>query len=260
VWWTTDLEGIDSVTTLLRNVRPQYVFDLASVVSGSRARDMVLPTLQANLARAIHLLLAASEIGCRRVLVTGSLEEPAPGPAWPAPSSPYAAAKQAASAYARMFHALYATPTVVVRPAMVYGPGQQDLKKLVPYVALSLLRGEAPALTSGTRRADWTFVEDVVEGYLAAAAAPGIEGATLDLGTGRLTSVRAVVEHLSEIVAPRVRPAFGEVAERPLEQENVADLETTSRLLGWKPATELRAGLEKTVRWYRQRLAAPPPP
>jgi UDP-glucose 4-epimerase len=251
VWWQNELDNVDSVRDLFESARPEYVFDLASHVAGSRARELVLPTLRANLASAVNVLIGASESGCRRILMTGSMEEPPPGPAWSVPSSPYAAAKLAASAYARMFQALYGTPTVVLRPAMVYGPGQQDLKKLVPYVTLSLLRGEVPALSSGTRQADWIFVDDVVDGYVAAAVASGVEGATIDLGCGRLTSVRAVVEQLVEIIRPQVRPAFGKVPERALEQAPMADVEATSRLIGWRPSMELRAGLEETVRWYR---------
>ncbi len=61
-----------------------------------------------------------------------------------APRSPYAAAKAAATAYARMFWSLYGLSTVVLRPAMIYGPGQTDTSKLIPYVARCFLAGEAP--------------------------------------------------------------------------------------------------------------------
>ncbi len=63
------------------------------------------------------------------------LQEPVGGSPDVVPPSPYGAAKWAAAAYARMFHALYGTPVVIVRPSMVYGPGQGDLDKIVPYTA-----------------------------------------------------------------------------------------------------------------------------
>jgi nucleoside-diphosphate-sugar epimerase len=90
--------------------------------------------------------------------------------------SPYAAAKFAASAYGRMFHALYHTPVTILRLFMVYGPGQQDLRKLVPYVTLALLKGEMPRVSSGVREVDRIYVDDVAAGYLAAATATGVEG------------------------------------------------------------------------------------
>jgi len=59
---------------------------------------------------------------------------------------------------------------------MVYGPGQVDHTKVVPYSILAALRGEAPRLTSGTRPVDWIYVDDVVAGLLAAAEVAGMIG------------------------------------------------------------------------------------
>ena len=70
-------------------------------------------------------------MGCRRIVLVGSLTEPEPGDTDAAPGSPYAAAKWASSAYGRMFHALYRAPVVIIRPFMTYGP-RQDRRKLIP--------------------------------------------------------------------------------------------------------------------------------
>ena len=59
------------------------------------------------------------------------MEEPDAGHA---PTSPYAAAKAAASLYAGFFRAAYGTPVVTARIFMVYGPGQRDVSKVVPSV------------------------------------------------------------------------------------------------------------------------------
>jgi UDP-glucose 4-epimerase len=249
-WWRADLTNLAAVRTLLDEARPQWIFHLGGLAAGSRDAAMVQQTLQANLLPVVNLLLAAQERGIRLVLA-GSLEEPRPDTTWPVPASPYAAAKLAAGAYARMFHALYRTPVVWLRLFMVYGPGQPDVRKLVPYVTLSLLRGEAPRLSGGTRPVDWVFVEDVVDAFLAAAVTPGTEGRSLDVGSGELTPVRKIVEELVRLVNPSISPHFGAVADRPLEQVSVADVETTTALLGWSPRTPLREGLARTVEWYR---------
>ena len=101
-------------------------------------------------------------------------------------SSPYAAAKWAAAGYGRMFHSLYDTPVVILRPFMTYGPGQASTK-LIPAVTLALLRASGPRLSSGRHRSDWVYISDVIEGFVAAATVPGIEGKTIDLGSGTLT-------------------------------------------------------------------------
>jgi hypothetical protein len=119
---------------------------------------------------AANVLVAATEGGVRRLLLAGSLEEPDPHESWPVPASPYAAAKLGAGAVARMCHALYGTPVVWLRLFMVYGPAQPDVRKLIPHVTLSLLRGEAPRLSNGKRLVDWIYVDDVVRRSAAAVA------------------------------------------------------------------------------------------
>lgn len=252
-----DLAAPETARALVEEARPELVVHLASHVTGARDLGAVLPTFQGNLASTVALLVAAQEGGCRRVVLAGSLEEPEPGPEAPSPvpASPYAAAKGAAGAYARMFHTLYGTPVVSARVFMVYGPGQRDLAKLVPYVTLALLRGERPALGPGLREVDWIHVDDVVTGLLALATAPGIEGERLDLGSGRLVTVREVVERLAALVRPEADLGFGERPKRPLEVVRRADAETTYRRTGWRPELSLDEGLRGTVEWYREALA-----
>lgn len=193
-----DLGNAKAVAALMRDEKPEVIYHLASHVAGSRDRTLVRPTFEANLASTVYLMDAAAERGCRRFILTGSLEEPEQVQA--APSSPYAAAKAAATAYARMFHALYDFPAVIARLFMVYGPDQKDQRKLVPYVINALLAGQSPRMSSGTRLVDWIYVADVVEGLMKLAAADGVEGATIDLGTGQLESVRFVVERIAEFM------------------------------------------------------------
>jgi len=138
---------------------------------------------------------------------------------------------------------------------MVYGPGQRA-HKLLPYVILALLRGEAPRLASGRRGVDWIYVDDVLEGMSAAMLAPGAEGSTFDLGTGALVSIREAVELVVELIGTKVEPLFGALPDRPVEQERVADVATASEKLGWKARTSLKDGLSRTIEWYRGKSGA----
>jgi nucleoside-diphosphate-sugar epimerase len=253
-WWQGDLADLATVRDILHRSKPDVVFHLASHVSGAREREAVLPTFHSNLMSTVNLLTVASEIGCRRFILAGSMEEPDATTPDAVPCSPYAAAKWAGSAYARMFHALYQLPVVILRIFMVYGPAQRDLRKLIPYVTLSLLRGEPPRLSSGQRQVDWIYIDDVVDGILAAAQAPAIEGGTLEIGSGTLVSVRAVVEQLVDLITPGGAVPFGALPERPLEQVRVAGTAATYAKLGWQPTTPLPAGLHRTVAWYAQQL------
>ncbi len=253
-WRQCDLSETSAAQCVFREIRPDVVFHLAGQVTAAPDRQLVLPTFQSLLASTVNVLSAATELSCRRVVLTGSLTEPASNGGEVVPSSPYAAAKWASTAYARMFHKLYGTPVVIVRPFMTYGPGQ-NRAKIVPYVIASLLNGEAPKLASGRWEADWVYVDDVIDGFVRAACRPGLDGGDFDLGSGTLTSTRAVVEKLVGLIQPRVEPLFGSLPDRPAEQVRPAKSAVVRERLGWSPRTSLDEGLAATVRWHRLQSA-----
>jgi len=253
-WWRGDLADGDAVQKIFTSVRPDVVFNLGGETRAARDLELVGPTFEANLAGTVNVLRASAEVECKRVVLIGSLEEPDPD-ADAIPSSPYAASKWAGAIYGRMFHRLYGLSVVCLRMFMVYGPGQRDVRKLVPYTILALLRERAPEVSSGNRQVDWVYVDDVADAFLAAASAEGVDGEAIDIGSGELHSVREIVERLTHLVAPEISPLFGAVEDRPFEQVRVADIGTTATRLGWRPATALDDGLSKTVDWYEKRLA-----
>ncbi|MGV9772579.1 NAD-dependent epimerase/dehydratase family protein [Streptosporangium sp. NPDC003464] len=253
-WHVADVSDAGAVEDLVRSTRPAVVFHLASEVAGARDPQLVRPMLDSNLASVVNLLTAVAGSPGTRVVLAGSLEEPRPAEGETAPSSPYAVAKWAASGYARMFHHLWDVPVTTLRIGMVYGPGQHDTRKLVPYVTLSLLRGEAPSLSSGTRQLDWVYVDDVVDAFLAAGMTPEAAGLSLDIGTGTRTSIRDTVELLGRIIGGPARPRYGAISDRPLDSARIADIAPAAEVLRWRPVTGLEEGLRLTTAWYAERL------
>jgi UDP-glucose 4-epimerase len=248
--WQGDLSDITTVRSLLQTIRPDVIFHLAGYAVGGRGLEFVLPTFNSNIATTVNLLTAATEIGCSRIVVAGSMEEPITSTEDVIPSSPYAAGKWASSAYARMFNRLYKTPVVIARIFMTYGPGEPNPNKIIPYVINSFLHEESPKLSSGTREVDWIYVDDVVNGLILAAQAPDVEGHTVDLGSGVLVPIRKVVENLVDIIGTDLRPLFGSIPDRPMEQVRVANIGATRERIGWEPKTSLEKGLRCTVDWY----------
>ena len=252
-WVACDLAEPGAIADIVSAVRPDVVIHLAGEVRGDRSLDAVGPTLRANLLATVELLEAATRAECDRIVLSGSLlEEPAGTHAQPIPPSPYGASRWAASGYGRMFHALFDAPVVTLRPSFAYGP-RQELSKLIPHVTTALLEGRSPELSSGERQLDCVFAGDVAEAYVAAASAPGIEGHTIDIGRGVLTSVREIVELIVEYVGPTAgRPVFGAVPVRAGEQELNVDVYRAAELLGWRATTSLEDGLRRTVAWFRE--------
>jgi nucleoside-diphosphate-sugar epimerase len=215
---------------------------------------MVGPTFDANLLTTVNVLMAAHESNCDRVVIAGSIEEsrdvdPAP------PSSPYAASKMAASLYAKLFASLYGSSIITLHIAFVYGPGQLDFQKLVPYVIRSYVEGNAPALTEGSRVVDWIHVSDVVDAAILAGELDDTGSHAFSIGTGTGTSIRELAGTLAELCGALVPPEFGSIPNRPLDRERVADITRATEVLGWKPKMDLNEGLRTTVAWYKELLA-----
>jgi nucleoside-diphosphate-sugar epimerase len=254
-WHRIDLTDEAAVRALVERTRPELVFHLASLVNGSPDVSLVVPTLRGNLLSTVNLLLATEAVRPERFVLAGTMMEPKAGEPTDAANSPYAVAKWAASGYGRLFHALYGLPVVTIRVHMVYGPGQVEPHKLMAHVALSTLRGEPAEVSSGAWEIDWIYLDDIVAAFMAAATAPGAAGATVDGGTGRLTSLREVVARLAAALDPDVLPDFGAREDRPLEFPRRADPATWAAI-GWRPEVPLEEGLARTEAWFREQLAA----
>jgi nucleoside-diphosphate-sugar epimerase len=157
-WWTADVESEAVARELVQAVKPDTVFHLAGLTDASPDLRLVLPTFRSLLASTVHVLAASAEEGCRRVVLVGSVEEPAVGHPDVVPASPYAAAKWAAGAYGRLFQALYGTPVVMARLALAYGPGQAA-RKVIPSTTCRCCTGRhraCPPARAGGTSSTWT--------------------------------------------------------------------------------------------------------
>jgi nucleoside-diphosphate-sugar epimerase len=249
-----DLGDLAAVRALMSAAAPDSVVHLSSQADGRRDLALVPTTLHSETVAAVNVLTAATEQRLRRIILPASLEEPAPGAA---PLSPYGAAKAATHLYARMFHAVYKTPVVMVRVFMAYGPGQAQWK-LVPATIASLQRGEPPRVESPDRRADWVYVDDVTAALVATLlAGPEVDGRILDVGSGSLTTIGDLVSQLCALVAPGLRPEFGVGRPRGDVLVREADLATAAALTGWRPRVTLPEGLRLTLAGLQQ-IPVPP--
>ena len=258
-WVKSDLADLKGVRSLIDRIQPDLVFHLAGHVTGSQDVGNIAPTFALNLGSTVHLLTALVETGSRPIMLVGSMHENDDLPADAVVCSPYAAAKTACAIYARMFHGLYGLPVSIARPMMVYGPGQWDTTKLLPYVITSFLAGVSPAVTSGTRELDWVYVDDVVEAFLTIVSMSAVVGRAVELGSGTLTTVRDLVLEVGALIDPGIPVRFGAMAERKLERPRAARVEETKNLIGWRATTSLSEGLAATIAWHQELCASPKP-
>jgi len=245
---TFDIRDSGAVREAVGRARPEFVFHLAAVgVTDPGINPMTALTVNAG--GAVNLLEALRGTDPERIVLAGTCYEygASQGDKRLDPFNAYAASKVAAWAFGRMYWRTYDLPVVTVRPFQVYGPGQPN-GTLIPSAVRAAISGKDFPMTPGKQIRDFIFVEDVARGMMAAAAMTAGEGQSLDLGTGRGTPVREVVENLWDLTRARGDIQAGALPyRRGSAMHLVADADRTAEMIGWRARTPLEKGLRITV-------------
>ena len=254
-----DLRDGQTVRQLVREYQPSKVYHLAAVGVTEPDIDPLL-AVQVNVLGTLNLLEALRETDCDCFINTGTCYEyghnnpPMREDQMVDPINAYAASKSATWLFCNMYHRTHGYPIVTVRPFTVYGPRQSE-HALIPQVILSALRGEDFEMTGGEQTRDFTYVDDVVEGYIRASLSEKAIGQTINLGAGEEHAIKDVVLKVLELMNSPVRPLIGALPYRPGEiQRLYADSNKARELLGWQPQVGLEEGLRRTIDWYIGRL------
>jgi UDP-glucose 4-epimerase len=242
-----DVRNYGQMRRLVEAAAPEILFHLAAVGVNDPfiSEEMAL---RVNLHGTLNALRAVQRTGIQiqRVIVAGTSYEYGPSGELD-PGNVYAASKVAAWAFCRMYYRAHGVPVIVARPFNVYGPGQNH-RSLIPSAIRAALSGQDFPMTPGEQRRDFIYVDDVIEGFLALATAAGVEGHSLDLGTGQATPVREVVEQVFALCGSTGRPQAGALPYRPgVVWELAADARCTQELTGWAAQIGLEDGLRRTI-------------
>jgi dTDP-glucose 4,6-dehydratase len=243
-----DMREPESVKVAVSRCRPDIVFHLAAVGVTTPNIDPRL-AMWTNTGGAIALLGALSARAVERVVLVGTSYEYGARSATEGldPFNFYAASKAAAWAFGRAFWRVHGLPVIFARPFQVYGP-RQSPRNLIPAAIQAALAGDDFRMTPGEQARDFIFVEDVVEGLLASATAPGIEGESVDLGTGTTCSIYTAVRAIWAMTDAQGEILTGALPYRPAEVMQLgADADRTARLIGWRAGTPLEEGLRRTI-------------
>ncbi len=171
--------------------------------------------------------------------------------------SPYSASKIGADKLAESYHLSFGTPVTTVRPFNTYGP-RQSARAFLPTVLSQALTSDVVRVGSLDTVRDMNFVGDTVAGYLAAATAHGVEGMTINLGSGRGVTMGELLEMALEVTGRRARVEQEAARVRPEKSEVmklVCDASLAKRALGWQSQVTLEEGVRRTAEWMGEHLA-----
>lgn len=272
-----DLINLDSVRRALAGV--DVVYNIAALY-----REAGLPAAAyraVNADAVAHLVEAARETGVRRVVhcstvgVHGDIEHPPANEDAPIrPGDVYQETKVLGEELGRQAAAKTGVELVIARPTGIYGPGDRRLFKLFGDIA----RGRFVMLGSGRNFYHVTYIDDLCEGFRLCGTVPAAAGRTYILGGGEVPTLAELVS-LTSAIAGRRGPALrapvwpvwlaGALCEAvcapigispPIYRRRVDffrksrafDISRARRELGYAPAVDLRAGITRTLEWYRE--------
>jgi UDP-glucose 4-epimerase len=239
----------------------EVVLHLAALIAIPYSYAAAQSFVDTNVGGTLNVLEAARRAGVRRVVQTSTSEVYGTPETLPIrethplqAQSPYAATKVASDQLALAFQRSHGLPVVVLRPFNTYGPRQSE-RAVLPTIIRQLLAG-ASELRLGrldTRR-DLTYVADTVDGFVRAATAPGIDGLTIQLGTGRAEQIGDLVQLARELTGNPATVLQDPARMRPDASEVLvlqSDPALAAQMLGWRAETSLEAGIAATVEWLR---------
>jgi UDP-glucuronate 4-epimerase len=173
------------------------------------------------------------------------------------PISPYAATKRSGELLCYTHQRLNGGSMVCLRFFTVYGPRQRPDLAIRKFAALMTAGKPIPLFGAGTTERDYTWIDDIVGGVLAAidrGAGEPEEFEIVNLGGNRVTSLHRLVELLSDAFA--VRPTIERLPPQPGDVERTwADISKAERLLGYRPSTPIDAGIPKFAQWFKSEAA-----
>ena len=175
------------------------------------------------------------------------------------PTSVYAITKQDQEQYCLVVGRAYGIPTVALRYFNVYGT-RQALSN--PYTGICaifssrLLQDQAPMIfEDGEQTRDFIHVSDIVQANLLALEKDTADYQSLNVGTGRATSVRQVAKLLTEGLGKDLEPeVVGKYREGDI-RHCFADISRARKLLGYEPKVTLEQGIPELLGWVREQSA-----
>ncbi len=251
------LDG-EAIESGVKAARPDWIFHLAAHGAYSWQRDAER-IMQTNLVSTVRLLHACQQHGFAAFVNAGSsseygFQDHAPSETeLPEPNSDYAVMKAAATLHCRFVAQRDDVHVVTLRLYSVYGPWEEP-GRLMPTLVARGLEGQLPPLVSPDTPRDFISMRDTERAFLQAAQHTDLErGGVFNIGSGRQTTLREVVEVAREQLRIEREPQWGTEPQRSWDAAVwVSDSRKAREKLGWSAEDDLPTGFAALVNWLRE--------
>ncbi len=251
-----DLSDHARVGAFISALAPESVFHCAAY-GAYPEQDEFWCALSANVVDTLNLIRCCTRAGARSIVHAGSSSEYGSKDHAPdedealTPSSAYAATKAAATLLLRYLAECADAPVTILRLYSVYGPWERP-SRLIPTVLSAAAHGRWPPLAEADTARDFIYVDDVIEAMLAVARQVRADQhrSVLNVGTGRQTTLKDLIEVVQRMFAVAVDPVWSEANRRVWDCATwLADPRRIAWEVGWSPSTDLADGLMAMYGW-----------
>jgi UDP-glucuronate 4-epimerase len=167
------------------------------------------------------------------------------------PISPYAMTKLSGEMMGHVYHKIYDLSFIALRFFTVYGPGQRPDLAIHRFTKAILKNEPITMFGDGSTSRDYTFVDDTVQGVLAAIDYSQSSFEIINLGNSYAVSLKELISSIEEVVGKKA--TIDQQPEQPGDvPRTFADISKAKRLLNYQPETELKVGLQKFYDWFLQ--------
>ncbi|MBO5288121.1 MAG: GDP-mannose 4,6-dehydratase [Spirochaetales bacterium] len=244
---------------ILRRIFQEHSFDgvinLAARAGVRYSQENPFVYMTTNAMGTLNLLELMREFSVKKIVLasTSSLYAGQPLPftenlSVNTPISPYAATKKAAEVMAYTYHYLYGIDVSICRYFTVYGPaGRPDMS---PFRFIKWIYEGTPITLygDGNQSRDFTFVEDIAKGTIAALQPVGYEIFNLGRGDSPI-SLNKMIEMIEEYTGKKANIDYQPIQKTDMT-ETMADITKAKNILHWQPETDFKTGLKESVDWY----------
>lgn len=170
----------------------------------------------------------------------------------------YAVSKLAGEHLVHAYHRQYGLPTVTVRPFNVYGPGQVGEGAIQIFIRKALANEDIFIFGDGTQIRAWCYIDDMIDGLLAALSHPKAVGESFNIGNARaVTTIFGLAEAVCRVTNSKSRIVFRDALSADIELRIPSTGKATG-LIDFSAKIDLEEGVRRTAEWYRERLDALP--
>lgn len=257
----------DAAFTRRIMARQDIVFHLAALIAIPHSYVAAQSYVETNIIGSLNVFEAAREHNVRRVVHTSTSEVYGTALTMPIPEthplqgqSPYSASKIGADMMAEAYVRSFDLPIATIRPFNTFGPRQSE-RAIIPTVLRQALDPRVRAIRVGNTAPvrDFTYVDDTVEAFLTIGLSDRIEyGRPYNAGSGTASTIAELISIVLELLNCEKPVERDPARERPPDSEVRALLADSTRFTsatGWRPRVDLREGLLRTVKWWRDRLS-----